>query len=162
MEDENKMNNNYQRKNSISNTFVGKEFELTALNYFKKKGIDLMLHYSINVGLEYKKKHNFDLGNDKFLVECKSMKWTESDNVPSAKIRSWNEAMYYFHIAPKNYTKILFVQMDYSQVRTKTLLEYYIEKYYHLIPNDVLLYDYYLENGNCEIFDNERIKSYIK
>ena len=28
--------------------------------------------------------------------------------MPSAKMTVWNEAMYYFHIAPKQYRKIMF------------------------------------------------------
>ena len=129
---------------------------MLALKYFSENKINLQQKYKINVGIgKYKKIHEFDLGNNEYLIEYKSMSWTKSDNVPSAKIHSWNEAMYYFTIAPKKYKKIFFVEMFYSQKRTKTLLQYYIEKYYHLIPNDVFLYDYYTKNGNCDIYTIE-------
>ena len=154
------MKNNYQRKNSKSNTDVGKSFELLALRYFDKLGIKLLQNYSLDIGIENKRKHKFDLGNDKYLIECKSIKWTETGKVPSAKIKPLNETMYYFHLAPKSYSKILFVEMDYCQKRLRTLLEYYIEKYFHLIPTDVVLYDFYGEH--CEIFTSERIKNYIQ
>jgi len=143
---------NFQRIGSKSNSDVGKDFELLALKYFKNNNIELQQKYKIKIGVEkYKKYHEFDLGNNDYLIECKSMSWTKSDKVPSAKIHSWNEAMYYFNIAPKNYKKVFFVEMFYSQKRTKTLLQYYIEKYYHLIPDDVILYDYY-KGGNCDIY----------
>jgi hypothetical protein len=149
-------NGNFQRIGSKSNSDVGKNFEMLAQKYLKKSNIDLQQKYNIKIGTgKYKKSHEFDLGNNEYLVECKTMSWTKSDNVPSAKIHAWNEAMYYFKIAPKNYKKIFFVEMFYSQKRTKTLLQYYIEKYYHLIPDDVFLYDYYVKNGNCDIYTIE-------
>jgi len=146
---------NFQRIGAKSNSDVGNEFELLALKYFSENNIKLQQKFKLKIGIgKYKKNHEFDLGNNEYLIECKSNSWTESDNVPSAKIHSWNEAMYYFSIAPKNYKKIFFVEMFYSQKRIKTLLQYYIEKYYHIIPNDVFLYDYN-KNGNCEIYTIE-------
>jgi len=148
-------NRDFQRTGSKSNSHVGQEFELLALKYFSKNNIKLQQNYKINIGIgKNKKEHKFDLGNNEYLIECKTMSWTKSDNVPSAKIHSWNEAMYYFSISPNKYKKILFVEMFYSQKRKKTLLQYYIEKYYHLIPNDVILYDYN-KNGSCSIYTIE-------
>ena len=71
-------------------------------------------NFAVEVGLTDKKKHCFDLGsaNPKIIVECKSHKWTAGANVPSAKMTVWNEAMYYFHLAPKAFRKILFVLHD--------------------------------------------------
>jgi hypothetical protein len=54
----------------------------------------------------------------------------------------WNEAMYYFLVAPTGYRKILFVLRDYSEKRRETLAEYYIRTYSHLIPDDVELWEY--------------------
>jgi len=54
----------------------------------------------------------------------------------------WNEAMYYFHLAPENYQKILFVLRHYSPKKKETLAEYYIRTYAHLIPNSVEIWEY--------------------
>ena len=103
-----------QRVGSVNNSRVGADFELVALKFFEKRGIRLSRNFAVDVGLSHKKKHCFDLGsaNPKIIVECKSHKWTTGANVPSAKMTIWNEAMYSFHLAPKNFRKILFVLHD--------------------------------------------------
>jgi len=157
------MNNNYQRQGSISNTQVGNDFEKKALEYFRNQGEILQKHIKIEIGIDIKKLHAFNMGNEKMIIECKSNTWTESGGVPSAKMKNWNEAMYLFYLSPKKYKKYFFVQNDYNQKKTKSLLEYYIETYYHLIPKDVTLCDYYLENGSCDIYVyNELQKKHIK
>ena len=94
---------------------------------------------------EIMKEHAFDLGceKEKVLVECKSHKWTApNDNVPSAKLTVWNEAMYYFLVSPPGYRKIMCVLRDYSEKRGETLAEYYLRTYRHLIPSDVELWEF--------------------
>ena len=77
----------------------------------------------------------------KILVECKKHTWTKGRNVPSAKMSVWNEAMYYFALAPQEYRKILFVLKDTR--KNETLAEYYVKRYAHLIPDhtEILEYD---------------------
>lgn len=140
--------NNFQRENAISNAHVGRDFEEVALKYFEQNNINLNKGAILPVGVNQKKKnHVFDLGNnssdfEKVIVECKSHKWTSGGNVPSAKLTVWNEAMYYFYLAPEEYRKIFFVLKDYSEKRGETLGEYYIRTYGHLIPDDVeIMYD---------------------
>jgi hypothetical protein len=156
---EEKMDKQFQRKGEKSNAQIGKEFEEKVLEYFRKKGIELEKQHIIEIGLDRKKKHRFDLGNNYTIVECKAMRWTETENVPSAKMGSWNEAMYYFSLTPKEYKKIFFVERHYSQKHSKTLLEYYIDNYYHLIPNDVVLYDYDSDSNLCKKYTSEDIKN---
>ena len=50
--------------------------------------------------------------------------------------------MYYFHVSPPNFRKIMFVLKDYSKKRNETLAQYYLKTNYHLIPNDVELWEY--------------------
>jgi hypothetical protein len=50
--------------------------------------------------------------------------------------------MYYFLITSTKQKKIFFILKDYSQKRKKTLAQYYIEKYKHLIPEDVEFWEY--------------------
>jgi hypothetical protein len=60
--------------------------------------------------------------------------------MPSAKMTVWNEAMYYFHLAPNIYRKILFV-LKHSR-RDISLASYYLKTYGHLIPTGVEVWEY--------------------
>lgn len=139
------INKPFQRLASASNAHVGSAFENSAKIFFEKQGLSLQLDIKIAIGVNsVKKEHAFDLGclNKKILVECKSHKWTQGDNVPSAKLTLWNEAMYYFLTSPEGFRKIMFVLRDYSEKRNETLAEYYLRSYRHLIPDDVELWEY--------------------
>ncbi|MBQ0138009.1 MAG: hypothetical protein KBT36_01825 [Kurthia sp.] len=138
---------NFQRVDAISNSHVGRDFEGIAYAYFSELGNQIIRDVSLPIGLEQKKNHRFDLGTppyaeEKIIIECKSHRWTSGDNVPSAKLNVWNEAMYYFHLVPAGYRKIFFILRDYSNKRNETLAEYYIRTYSHLIPNDVEIMEY--------------------
>jgi len=134
----------FQRKGAVSNTQVGREFEEKALAYFERKGLRLTPGYSIKIGINERKEHAFDLGDGdaKILVECKAHKWTESGNVPSAKVIAWNQAMYLFHVAPSGYRKIMFVLKDFSRKRDETLGQYYLRTNPHLIPEGVEFWEF--------------------
>ena len=75
-------------------------------------------------------------------MECKSHTWRKGGNVPSAKMTVWNEAMYYFLLAPGGFRKVLFVLKDFSEKRGESLAEYYIKNHGHLIPDDVEIWEY--------------------
>ena len=49
--------------------------------------------------------------------------------MPSAKMTVWNEAMYYFHVAPAIYRKIFFV-LKHSR-REQSLASYYLKTHGH-------------------------------
>ena len=103
------------------------------------------MNHRIPVGIESQKKnHAFDLGSSspKVIVECKSHTWTSGNNVPSAKLTVWNEAMYYFADSPPEYRKIFFVLRDERVSNGETLAEYYIRMYSHLIPASVEIWEY--------------------
>src|SRR5437868_4228530 len=138
------MDKPHQRVGSVSNAHVGAEFERVALEFFAKNGIVLSRDFAVDIGLSKKKKHCFDLGaaKEKVIVECKSHRWTAGARVPSAKMTVWNEAMYYFHLAPKGYRKILFVLHDKRKTTGETLLSYYKRTYSHLIPEGVEFFEF--------------------
>lgn len=149
---------NHQRKGAISNAHVGREFEKKAHLYLNKKiEIEFKKEFSLEIGMPdsvRKNKHRFDLGIDdskKIIVECKAHTWTEGGNVPSAKLTVWNEAMYYFYLAPNDFRKILFVQKDFSIKKNMTLAEYYVEKYGHLIPKEVEIWEFDIKAGKHKI-----------
>lgn len=136
--------NNFQRLGSISNAHVGDEFEQVAQGFFADQGIALSRNFSVPVGFGRKKPRKFDLGSSspEIIIECKSHNWTTGGNIPSAKITVWNESMFYFHIAPEAYRKILFVLKSVRSGRKETLAEYYVRNYGHLIPPKVEIWEY--------------------
>ena len=71
------------------------------------------------------------------IVECKSHTWTSGGNVPSAKMKNWAEAMFYFHMAPGDYRKIFFVERSVRRGRSESLLSYFLRTQAHMIPSDV-------------------------
>lgn len=146
---------NHQRADSASNAHVGKDFENTARGFFARRDTELEKDFSLPVGVGKKKKdRRFDLGSESLqvIVECKSHRWTKGDYVPSAKMTVWNEAMYYFHLAPENYQKILFVLRHYNPKKEETLVEYYSRTYGHLIPNGVEIWEYDEEIEEVDIW----------
>ena len=139
------MDKPFQRAGSISNAHVGREFESAVSKFFLSQGIELVSNLKVEVGVsDLKKQHAFDLGciDKQIIVECKAHKWTTGGNVPGAKLTVWNEAMYYFYIAPVGFKKMMFVLRDFSAKRNETLAQYYIRNYKHLIPNDVEFWEY--------------------
>ena len=47
-----------------------------------------------------------------------------------------------FHLAPKNFRKIMFVLRDYDNKRGETLAQHYIRRYGHIIPDDVEILEF--------------------
>lgn len=137
--------NNFQRVGSVSNAHVGRDFESVALEYFRQTGVVLKRGFPVRLGAASDKQRRlFDLGSESppVLVECKSHRWTVEGNVPSAKVTVWNEAMYYFFLAPQEYRKILFVLRDFNEKREESLAMYYVRHYGHLIPRGVEILEY--------------------
>jgi hypothetical protein len=148
---------NFQRIGSISNAHVGKEFEETAATFFSGRGLNLKKDHSVLIGVgQNKKPHKFDLGSDnpKTIIECKSHKWTAGNNIPSAKLTVWNEAMYYFASSPPEYKKIFFVLRDERSSNGEALAEYYIRIYGHMIPDDVEIWEYNPLKANAVLIHN--------
>ena len=132
---------NFQRDGAISNTQVGRDFELRAQRILAAQGIILNLNHKVLCGLpgRQQKSHSFDLGSDdpRVIVECKSQTWTSGGNIPSAKMKNWAEAMYYFHMAPPDYRKIFFVERSVRPKYEESLLTYFRRTQDHMIPHDV-------------------------
>ena len=139
-----KMDRPFQRKGAQSNTQVGRDFEAKAQAFFAQQGLRLTSGLSLDIGINGRKAHNFDLGDrkKKVIVECKAHTWTVGDNVPSAKMTAWNQAMFFFHVAPTDYRKIFFVLQDISRKRNETLGQYYVRTNRHLIPTDVEVWEF--------------------
>ena len=140
------MISNHQRIGSISNAHAGRDFEGIAQTYFQRsEGIALQRDFRVFLGAgSTEKPHRFDLGSDDppVLIECKSHHWTETGKTPSAKIRSCNEAMFYFHLAPARFRKVLFMVRSEHIGRSETLAQYYARTCAHLIPSTVSIMEY--------------------
>jgi len=135
--------NAHQRVGAISNAHAGREFEKSARDFLSSQGLELDFNFSALIGHERKKAHKFDLGGDSppVLVECKSYTWTSGGNTPSAKLRSLNEAMLHFILAPPGYRKILIVQESFRESRSESLAEYYLRTQGHMVPEDVEVWE---------------------
>lgn len=140
---------NHQRVGSISNAHAGREFEALAnAHYLEVESWKLQANFKVSLGVGVMKKdHRFDLGseNPPVLIECKSHNFTVTGNTPSAKITVWNEAMYYFHLVPAKYRKILFVLEAKHERQSETLASRYARNYNHLIPPEVEIVEYNAE-----------------
>lgn len=136
--------NNFQRAGAISNAHVGRDFEARARAILESQGLPLELNHKVPCGLSNKlKNHAFDLGSDDppVIVECKCQTWTAGGNIPSAKMKNWAEAMFYFHMAPPHYRKIFFVERSLRNGRDKSLLAYFRRTQAHMIPADVEMWE---------------------
>ena len=137
-----------------SNTQVDINFESTAAQCLAAKGVVVRPRFSVPVGVGLlKKPHMFDFGSEDppVLVECKSHRWTAGDNAPSAKLTVWNEAMYYFAIAPSGFRRIFLVLRNFSERCRLTLAEYYLHRYSHLVPDGVEFWELDDTTGTCHV-----------
>ena len=132
---------NFQRDGSISNTHVGWSFEQRAFRVLAEQSLLLKSGHKVPCGLpdNKQKDHAFDLGseNPKAIVECKSHTWTSGGNVPSAKMKNWAKAMFYFHMAPPDYRKIFIAERSVRPGRNESLLSYFLRTQAHMVPADV-------------------------
>ena len=146
---------NFQREGSISNAHVGRDFEARARAILAAHGIPLNMNHKVPCGLGNDKKlHTFDLGSEDppVIVECKSQTWTKGDVVPSAKMKNWAEAMFYFHMAPPRYRKIFFVEQSLRVRNGESLLAYFRRTQSHMIPPEVEFWELPRESDEVEIF----------
>ncbi|MGI6700761.1 MAG: hypothetical protein ACOX6G_10695 [Christensenellales bacterium] len=81
------------------------------------------------------KEHRFDIvdEHDTIIVECKRYVWTESGNVPSAKMGFTNEAAFYLSFLPETCEKYIVMLYSYHEKRRESLAEYYYRTYRHLL-----------------------------
>ena len=151
MEAESNMGN-FQRKGATDNTTVGRRFEKKVERCLVKSGFKPVAGFPLAIGTgAVKKNHRFDFGDEsnKTIIECKAHTWTESGNVPSAKMTTWDQAMYFFFLASNGYRKMLVVQLDRNTRRNQTLGEYYINTKPHLIPSGVEIWEYNEKSGKA-------------
>ena len=121
-------------------TRIGAEFQNRVLEWFKDHhGPGFELETKIPIG-NPPKDHKFDIVDPerRIAIECKRFTWTESGNVPSAKIRALNEAAFFLPFLPDDYEKYIVMLRDFNTKRGETLAEYYFRAYHHLLGRIVV------------------------
>jgi len=124
------------------NPATGARFEDAVQLFFRGADLHLTRCHSVEVGAgSVKKVRKFDLGSSRppTLIECKSHTWTEGGNAPSAKLSVWNEAMFYFLVAPTGYRKILAVLAHARH--GASLADHYVKRFEHLVPPGVEIWE---------------------
>ena len=101
-------------------------------------------HYKMPFELEKKlpigslsKDHKFDIVDsaNTIAIECKRYTWTETGNVPIAKMGFTNEAAFYLSFLPNSFDKYIVMLYSSHEKRQETLAEYYYRTYRHLLGN---------------------------
>jgi hypothetical protein len=113
----------------------GPEFQLLAAELLcKKLGVSFNLDYPIAIG-HPPKLHRFDLvsADSHYVGECKNYSWTQTGNMPSAKISCLNEAVLYLSHVPHDRSKFIVLRLDRHDKHKETLAQYYLRTYKHLL-----------------------------
>ena len=125
-------------KSNSENPAIGAKFQEDVAAWFKntyKK--EFILEKKIPIGYSDKKDHKFDIVSDDntIAIECKCYSWTETGNVPSAKMGAANEAVFYLSFLPGTCEKFIVLKKDICTKHTpaETLAEYYYRINKHLL-----------------------------
>ena len=121
----------------------GREFEIAVKQWFESyynKPFENNKPFGIG---NPPKPHKFDVVScdDSIIAECKCYTWTETGNIPSAKMGFANEAVFYLSFILTAKTFIVMKKSIHTK-RTETLAEYYYRTNKHLLGSTkVLEYD---------------------
>lgn len=134
------------------NPRVGRDFQLA---------VQVCLQNELQVPFQQEKKiaigcpaklHSFDLASadGRIVIECKCFTWTETGNIPSAKMRAANEAVFYLSFLPEHIDKSLVMLRATHPKRKETLAEYYFRTNRHLLGN-INVYEYDPERNDLRL-----------
>lgn len=124
------------------NPRIGRDFQKMSAEILSKLfKVGFALEIPTPIGLPVK-NHKFDcVSEDKRIVaECKCYTWTDTGNVPSAKMAALNEAVFYLHFLPESTKKIVVLKKSVFETRRETLAEYYNRINNHLL-GDIGIYE---------------------
>lgn len=142
------------------NPYYGSEFQRQVKEWF-------IVHYNQNFKEEVKikigspltdpteyKEHKFDIVSEdnSVAIECKRYTWTETWNVPSAKMRGVNEAILYLSLLPSNFKKYLVMIAAYNPKRHEYLADYYYKTNKHLL-GDIVIAEYNPNNDGMRMLN---------
>ncbi len=115
----------------------GAIFQRQVLDWFQKKyQKEFVLEKKLPIG-NPAKEHKFDIvdTDNTIAIECKRYTWTETGNVPSAKMGFTNEAAFYLSFLPDTYERYIVMLYSFHEKRQETLAEYYFRTNHHLLGN---------------------------
>ena len=121
-------------KNS-ENPRVGKEFQIAVKEWFEEAYTSpFEIERKIAIGRPAK-LHSFDISSldESIVVECKCYTWTETGNIPSAKMGFTNEAAFYLSFLPDDTERMIVMLHAEHAKRNETLAEYYFRTNRHLL-----------------------------
>ena len=113
----------------------GADFQRQVLEWFRKNyDSDFELEKKIPIG-NPAKDHKFDIVDTAgtIAIECKRYTWTETGNVPSAKMGFTNEAAFYLSFLPETYEKYIVMLKSHHPKRKESLADYYYRTNRHLL-----------------------------
>lgn len=138
------------------NPELGAKFQEQVKKWFEKNyNLEFKSEVKIPIG-KPPKEHKFDIANldKKIVVECKRYTWTETGNVPSAKMGFVNEAAFYLSLLPKDYKKYIVMLKDFHSKRKETLASYYCRTYNHLL-GDIIVAEYDAKTNELETINTK-------
>lgn len=113
----------------------GAIFQRMVMDWFQKQcGPGFELEKKIPIGAP-QKDHKFDIvnSNKRIVIECKRYTWTETGNVPSAKMGFVNEAAFYLSFLSDSYDKYIVMLKSHHPKRQESLAAYYYRINRHLL-----------------------------
>lgn len=130
-----------QMNSNNDNPKVGKQFQLEVKKWFEEhKNLSFVLEKRIAIG-NPPKLHGFDIADEDcmIVVECKCYTWTETGNIPSAKMGFVNEAAFYLSLLPNDVEKAIVMLKSTHLSRKETLAEYYFRTNHHLLGKTIVM-----------------------
>jgi len=99
-------------------------------------GVEFLIDEPIAIG-DPAKNHRFDLvsTDHRYVGECKNYAWTETGNMPSAKMAFLNEAVLYLSLLPATTERFIVLRLDRHHRRQESLVQYYARTYRHLLTS---------------------------
>ena len=137
-------------KNS-ENPRVGKEFQLAVKEWFEEAYTSpFEIERKIAIGRPAK-LHSFDISSldESIVVECKCYTWTETGNVPSAKMGFTNEAAFYLSFLPDDTERMIVMLHAEHAKRNETLAKYYFRTNRHLLGK-IKIYEFDLQTKEMQ------------
>lgn len=142
-------------KPNSMNTGIGRDFQIQTAKILKDfYKVQFQLEHSIPIG-NPPKEHRFDIVSiDRLYVgECKNFSWTETGNVPSAKMGFINQAVFYLQFLSNNMNRFVVMRRDVHPRRGESLADYYFRTYRHLL-NDIYILEIDLTSNTIRKLSN--------
>ncbi len=130
----------------------GAAFQREVFQWFQDKyGPKFEIETKIPIG-KPPKDHKFDIVSEdlSIAIECKRYTWTETGNVPSAKMGFANEAAFYLSFLPDRFDKYIVMLRSYHEKRKESLAEYYFRTNRHLL-GDIKVAEYDPKCGEMRV-----------